>query len=288
VCVRLLFWGLCSVIVPFFLVQKRRRVYDKDPEFTGAPEPVKHLVKTSDNGAVVLCLVQNTPQESTTNTTMTKSRPFQAPPLSDETIQERLETGAHGSRASLTKCATRYRTFLETIHADEAEADAIAIEQSKQELEQELQLYQVEVHKMSLRLETAQQELTQLESARQETSTLIQEKQERIVALRSKQSRTKQVWGYKDEYEALAKMGNHRPSRAILEKRLFLTEKQMKVALAAEQATNTLVKLREKQFQLLMQCLLDLKASVNDNSDNQDDEEQEEEDEGLVPMDTTL
>jgi hypothetical protein len=215
---------------------------------------------------------------------MTKSSPFQAPPLSNETIQERLETGAHGSRASLTKCATRYRTFLETIHADEADADAI--EQSKQELEQELKLYQVEVHKMSLSLETAQRELTQLESAGRETSTLIQEKQEQLVALRSKQSRSKQVWGFKEEYEALAKMGNHRPSRAILEKRLLLTEKQMQMTIAAEQATKTQVEVREKQFQLLMQCMLDLKASVNEESSNQDDEE--EEDEGLVPMDTTL
>jgi small-conductance mechanosensitive channel len=216
---------------------------------------------------------------------MTKSPPFQAPLLSIETIQERLETGAHGSRASLTKCATRYRTFLETIHADDADADAI--EQSKQELEQELQLYQVEVHKMSLSLETTQEELTQLESVGQETSTLIRQRQQQLVALRSKQSRSKQVWGYKEEYEALAKMGNHRPSRAILEKRLLLTEKQTQLAIAAEQATKNQVELREKQFQLLMQCMLDIKASVNEEINSQDDNE-EEDDEGLVSMDTTL
>lgn len=215
---------------------------------------------------------------------MTLSSTFQAPPLSNETIQERLETGAHGSRASLTKCAARYRTFLETIHAEDADADAI--EQSKQELEQELQLYQVEVHKMSLCLQTAQRELTQLESRGEETRTIIQEKKEQLIALRSKESRSKQVWGYKEEYEALAKMGNHRPSRTILEKRLLLTQKQMQLALAAEQATKEQVQLREKQFQLLMQLMLDLKASVNEESGNQDVADEEEEEEGLVPMDT--
>ena len=216
--------------------------------------------------------------------TMTLSSPFQVPPLSNETIKERLETGAHGSRGSLTKCAARYRTFLETIHAEEADADAI--ERSKQELEQELQLYQVEVHKMSLCLQTFQQELTQLESSVEETRTVIHEKKEQLIALRSKQIRSKQVWGYKEEYEALAKMGNHRPSRAILEKRLLLTQKQIQLALSAEQATKEQVQLREKQFQVLMQLMFDLKASVAEESGSQHEEGEEEQDEGLVPMDT--
>jgi hypothetical protein len=70
-------------------------------------------------------------------------------------------------------------------------------------------------------------------------------------------------------------------------------QKQMQLALAAEQATKDQVQLREKQFQLLMQCMLDLKASVNEESGNQDEEDDEEEDEGeedegLVSMDTAM
>jgi hypothetical protein len=96
---------------------------------------------------------------------------------------------------------------------------------------------------------------------------LIQEKQHRVkshfashFSLQTESYCTKQVLGYKDEYEVKHWPENgksYRPSRAILEKRFFLSEETNESSglLAAEQATNTLVKLspRQQQFQLLMQ-----------------------------------
>ena len=216
---------------------------------------------------------------------------FQAPSLSNETIESRLETGAHGSRASLTKCAIRYRSFLQSIHADEANAEAI--EESKHLLETELALYKVEFHKLALRVKTFQKELEQVEQQSQDVTARIAEKKKHVEALRQEMQTSKQVWGNKEEYEILAKMANHRPSRAILEKRLLLAQKQMQVAIQSQEALEQEMEMRQKQFRTLMQCMMDLKASVQEDENGSEGKEEEgsvdedEDKDGVVPMDTT-
>ena len=223
-------------------------------------------------------------------TSSSSSSSIKAPPLSNETILCRLETGAHGSRASLTKCATRYRDFLESIHAEQANAEAI--EESKQLFETELSLYKVEFTKLALRVQMYQQELEQLDEQSQCLVEQIAEKKRTLADLREAVQRSKKVWGYKEEYEALAKMANHRPSRAILEKRRKLSQKQMELPTQNLEALQQELSIRQAQFQALMQCMLDLKASVQQDSHEGGEEEEEEgeevEEDGIVPMDTTL
>lgn len=220
---------------------------------------------------------------------------FQAPPLSNETIENRLETGAHGSRASLTKCAVRYRSFLENIHAEQPSAEAI--EESKQLLENELSLYKVEFHKLALRVRTYQNEVEDLVQESKHMTQRIDETKHQVETLRQELQQTKKVFGYKEEYEALAKMANHRPSRAILEKRLLLSQKQLQACEEEQASLQHELELRQKQFHVLMQCMLDLKASVEgdsgieSSSDGQGKEDatggENEYEEGAVPMDTS-
>ena len=93
--------------------------------------------------------------------------------------------------------------------------------------------------------------------------------------LATRHCQRKQVDGYKQEYEALAKMANHRPSRAILEKRLLLAQKQMQVAISTEQSLQQELDIRQAQFNTLMQCMLDLKASVQQENDATTNEKEE-------------
>ena len=135
---------------------------------------------------------------------------FTPPPLTNETLESRLETGAHGSRASLTKCAVRYRSFLDKIH------HAQNVDESKHLLETELQLYKVEFTKLALRVTASQQELEDLKQESRELQDVIAAKKKQVELLEKDVKKIKQVRGYKEEYKALAKMANNRPSRAIL------------------------------------------------------------------------
>jgi uncharacterized protein YlxW (UPF0749 family) len=218
---------------------------------------------------------------------------FQPPPLTNETIQARLETGAHGSRASLTKCALRYRALLEATR--EEPPNPQAVEEAKSLLDTELQLYKVEFTKLVLKVTAIQQDLENLQQTSLELQSQIAAKKTLVQSLRQDVVKSKKVDGYKEEYEALAKMANHRPSRAILEKRLLLAQKQMQVAISTEQSLQEELDIRQAQFNTLMQCMLDLKASVQqENTSTTEDEKEEkdggdesEEEEGAVPMDTT-
>jgi len=141
-------------------------------------------------------------------------------------------------------------------------------------------------------VKTYQNELCELGQQSQDMATRIDEKKQEVEALRQEMQRSKQVWGYKEEYEALAKMANHRPSRAILEKRLLLSQKQMQVAIQNQEALEQELEIRQKQFQTLMQCMMDLKASVEgdgmEGKGEEGDDEGGEDEDGVVPMDTTL
>lgn len=221
-----------------------------------------------------------------------KTSSFQPPPLSNETIEIRLETGAHGSRASLTKCAVRYRTFLKSTRAKEPNAQDI--EEAKQSLETELQLYKVEFTKLALGVTACQQDVVDLETESQDMKNEIASKKQKVESLREQVKKSKQVWGYKEEYESLAKLANHRPSRAILEKRLLLAQKQMQLANQTQERLQQELEMRQKQFTTLMQCMLDLKACVHEEEEEesstaaQGKDEEEDEEEGVISMDTSI
>lgn len=196
----------------------------------------------------------------------------------------------------MTKCAVRYGAFLNSIHAEQSSAETI--EESKQLLENELSLYKVEFHKLALRVETYRKELQQLEQESQRMTTKIEEKKKQVQRLREELKQSRKVFGYKEEYEALAKMANHRPSRAILEKRLLLSQKQMQVCEQNQASLEAELDMRQKQFQTLMQCMFDLKASVEtdastknatsgDNARDGMEEEEDDAEEGVVPVDTS-
>lgn len=222
---------------------------------------------------------------------------FEAPVITKDTVEHRLETGAHGMRGSLPKCAARYRTFLETSQAQQPDADAI--EQSKDELSVELQLYRVEFQKQCRKLQTVRDETANVELALNEQQALVKLRKRQVDTLTRDLCREKQVWGFKEEFEALAKMGNHRPSRAILEKRLLLTKKQRQLANESLQQYQDEITMRQVQFETMMQCMIDLQQSIVDNDTNNDngdendkeavqEDDDDEEEEGLVPMDTSI
>lgn len=195
------------------------------------------------------------------------------PPLVAETLQYRLETGniakQGGQRGSLTRCAQKLGTFQSHLLA--SSPDAEQIESSKQDLLQDLELCQLELYKLILLQRNLDAQVRWNATAEQDRQHEIDTWSESV---QSSQAMAQQAQWTKScflEYEALATLINdHHPqcSRVLKEK---LTEMETQIAELKQEDTMTdqMMKIREGQFHLLIQYMLDLKRSLKDTNDGE-------------------
>mmetsp|Transcript_11522 Transcript_11522/g.16900 ORF Transcript_11522/g.16900 Transcript_11522/m.16900 type:complete len:225 (+) Transcript_11522:117-791(+) len=211
---------------------------------------------------------------------------FQAPPLENGILQQRLVQGVGGgtaARGSLSKCAIKYRDFASKFRACE---DADAIKALKQDLIQEFQLYQLEMRKIALSVHAAEVDAEEIISEISAVKLQREATEKEIEDLRKEHPDAKQVRRNLEEYEALAKLANTRPPRRELELHTDEIKQQLAHVEDETQKNRDEKSLREKQFHLFMQSLFDLKESLAE--DNEENIIEEDEDEGEVkPMDTT-
>jgi hypothetical protein len=177
--------------------------------------------------------------------------------ITNKILQNRLLAGLGnkgGARGSLTKCAFRLGDLSSSgFHQDKKDA-----------LLRELQHQKLEMTKLVLTLQRNRIELetvrTTTEDYKQQTVTETAAVQEQRRQLRQQCAVTK----CEREYEALAEVAAARypTSRRVLQQQLddLTTEsRDTKAKVLAAQAETTV---RQGQFQLLMQCMLDLKQSL--------------------------
>jgi chromosome segregation ATPase len=220
------------------------------------------------------------------------------PPLDNEVLRKRLLQGVGAgtaARGSLSKCALKYRDFVTRYSAPGDDADAV--EATKQELVRELNLYQVEMSKVGLSVQAANADAALMDTEREAVAAQMAAVQQDIDALRKAHPEAKQVRRNLEEYEALAKMANTRPSRRILEVKKAKIDAEWKQVEASVQSNREEKALREKQFHLFMQSLFDLKESLAEDvekkeeaeqGEDDDDSDDDDDDEGEVkPMDTS-
>ena len=214
------------------------------------------------------------------------------PDLDTSTLHRRLEQGIAGagsSRGSLTRCAAKYKIFLEKLFSEQRDDSTLAeaIEACKGDLIRELHLYMIEMRRVSARISVTEAESKGLERQLALVQVGISEESKALQEMQKQYPGVKQSRRQKEEYEALAKMANHRESRRVLEQKLIAINSE---TLATEQTQKHLLDElteRETQFQLLIQIMLDLKAGMARKSSVQKDDGEEEE-EGAIPMDADV
>ena len=196
------------------------------------------------------------------------------PPLVPETLQYRLETGniakQGGQKGSLTRCAQKLGIFQHQLLGT-ATPDAQEIESSKQDLMRDLELCQLELYKLLLLQRNLERQVQRNEQAQQEREQAIEQWTQE---LQSSQSAARQAQWTQScflEYEALATMiqEHHPQSSRILQEQLSDVEKQMVELKQEESVTDHMIRVREGQFHLLIQYMLDLKRSLNDTEDEE-------------------
>jgi hypothetical protein len=210
------------------------------------------------------------------------------------TLHRRLEQGIAGSissRGSLTKCATKYKIFLEKIFSEQRDDNTLAeaIETCKGDLIRELQLYTQDMRRIAARISMVVAESKGIDKQVETVMLEISQETKLLHDMQQQFPIAKQIRRQKEEYEALAKMANHRESRRVLDEKLAsinletLQTAQSQKLLLEEMAE------REQHFQLFLQIMLDLKAGLNKTplaaTGQEDGEEEEEEEEGAIPMD---
>jgi hypothetical protein len=197
------------------------------------------------------------------------------PPLVPEVLQYRLDTGnigkSGGQRGSLTRCAQKYGTFRSKLLHDK---DAQAIETSKGELVQELQLFQLELVKLNLQQQILAAQVEENNTTQAEREARIEEEKSRVKEIQAKAQRAQETRNCWLEYEALAKLAQEKCSqpRRKLEQQIEQVKKELQDLKDQQESVNEVLQVRESQFQLLLQYMLDLKRSLNDEEGEEEQE----------------
>lgn len=203
-----------------------------------------------------------------------------APVITTETLQYRLDTQnfgkTGGQRSSLTRCAQKYGSFKAELSSTTPNAQAI--EKTKSELVREVELCDLELTKLILwqqNLEKQAQRNERIAAEREETIQAMKEKvnESRIVSNKSMEQRN-----CLSEYESLARVINesHPTSSAILQTQIDEMKTEIATLEKESAEKDEIVKVREAQYQLLIQYMTDLKQSLK---------EDEQDSEGPQPMD---
>ena len=195
----------------------------------------------------------------------------QPPPVDPQTIQERLLTREGGGvllRGTLLKCSHKYRDYLRLVLAASASPSGATEEQkteiriAKESLQRELRLHALEMRKITLVADAAENELAQYEQATKQIDEDAAATRAEIDRLQTELTYEKKVRQNREEYESLAKMANVRPARRETEAKLQQIQEEMG-RIAEEEAANVAeLEVRAKQFHLLMQAVNDLKSTI--------------------------
>lgn len=192
----------------------------------------------------------------------------------DEVMKARLITreligGRKSPKGSLTKCSFRFRDLcykLSSSGADKKEIESLVFA-----LKREIKLANLEMRKIELvdlAMDADLDEYLKLQShfelTKKRNRKEIQDLQQMLVD-------QKLVRRDKQEYEALATMANTLQSKRNTQMKLSSVQADVDNLKSQEVRRDVELDVREKQFQLLLQCIFDLKSALEEDEDSPQD-----------------
>ena len=210
------------------------------------------------------------------------------PPLSNETLQHRLLTGASikgGARGSLTRCAAKLGSLHAKLNSPGAggRTDQEAVLAIKSELKREIRLFQIEMHKIMIMIQSTEKELQDTTTQEEELAKMVEEKHRETLELRKQAvsvAKSRKCWM---EYEALAKLARQRSPRRILQAKMDKANAELEATRKKLYETAAESKIREKQFHLLIQVMTDLRRSLGEPIEIPPQPKEEKDDEDKKP-----
>lgn len=205
--------------------------------------------------------------------TKEESSPSQfPPPFSSETFRHRILTGtmipSGGQKGSLTRCVQKFVLLNQSgSNNDEREEEE---DKKLQSLKQELQLYQMELTRLVLLQQNLEKEIQENDTvSKKEIQQQIKELSDQVETTSAEADRARQVESCFLEYEALAKLANskNQSSSRQLRNEIEKIQQQILEYEQQEKKLDQILKIRQSQFQLLIQHMHDLKRSLDDTEE---------------------
>ena len=211
---------------------------------------------------------------NSTSRLLSRNTTVPIPALDNESLRERLlikDGQSISTRGSLSKCSIRYRDFTEQVlfamqGKDPNNVDSSGLETVKNELVRELKLHDLEMRKLCQGANAAEAELAFYAATAETTQSSILECRSEIENLKIKLAHEITVRRHCEEYESLAVMAIKRPARLKTEQKLKEIRSQMEDIRERERRAVNELEMREKQFQLLIQSIFDLKSNLKEDS----------------------
>ena len=197
------------------------------------------------------------------------------PPLSNETLRERILTGGGtgAARGSLTKVASRYAEFIHalssnntvTADGDDDEASSTVVANAASSLQTELLLHDLEIRKLILSSRASDGNTARYNSTLSQMQQTLSSTQADIETLTSTLTTERQIKHRREEYNALAKIGNnsHPPIR-VTQNELEKVQKDIESVKNEVKGAQWELGIRERQMRVFMASLGDLKSTLKE------------------------
>mmetsp|Transcript_9001 Transcript_9001/g.10404 ORF Transcript_9001/g.10404 Transcript_9001/m.10404 type:complete len:240 (-) Transcript_9001:57-776(-) len=173
------------------------------------------------------------------------------------------------ARGTLSSCASRYRDFVQKVLSASTTSSTEEILDAQQSLKRELLLHSLEMKKLQLVAKSTKSELSDYDVAQVRIENSILKNKEEIDSLKQQLIQEGRIRRDKEEYEALAKIANLHASKRETEMKLADVTREIEIIKKREMETVSELEMREKQFQLLLKSIFDLKSSITEDIINE-------------------
>jgi hypothetical protein len=207
------------------------------------------------------------------------------PLITTETLQYRLDTQnfgkSGGQRSSLTRCAQKYGAFRAELlsssntktptpddNNDNTNAE-VNIEKSKNDVVREVELFDLDITKLILWQRNLERQAKRNEVIEVERKDKIEAMQQQVRESKIIANRSLEQKNCLSEYESLSRVinENHPTSSTELQKEIDEILTEISTLEEASAKKDEIIKVREAQYHLLIQYMMDLKQSLKEDDE---------------------
>jgi len=189
------------------------------------------------------------------------------PSLSNETLRERILTGGGtgATRGSLSKVATRYSEFLQSL-SSASDVNTTTIQSAAAALETELSLHDLEIRKLLLSSQSSDYNSSQYTQTLHNMQNTLKSTQLDIQSLTSTLVKERQIKSNRAEYNALAKLANDQKLNPVRITQNELNQIEEEINIVQKEVIDVQYELcvKEKLMRCFMSSLGDLTSMLKE------------------------
>jgi THO complex subunit 7 len=165
--------------------------------------------------------------------------------------------------SSVSKCATRLQQYLNSLN------DGTMVQESRESLLREISLYRHEMSQVTLAVGMCERELVEFQALERDIEDEISTVQANISRLTQELAEQRSIRRHKEECEMIARLVNTLPARSLVTKEITRAEEAVAKLRDQTSVADSKVNMRTKQWQLLLQTVLDMQKNLAEDEEQQ-------------------